>query len=99
MSTLLTLLSGLALIALLLVLLVALIKVQDGLAGVSASLAKIAMGVRAIEVETGILKTEAPKTLAGVTAIAEGGEAIAGGLQSIDARAAALATSLGARGR
>jgi hypothetical protein len=98
MQILLTLLSGLALLVLLGVLLVALTRVQYALDGINASLSKIAMGVRAIESETAILKAEAPTTLAAMTALADGGELIAARLSSAEARLGAIAESLGAKG-
>jgi hypothetical protein len=97
MQLLLTILSGLALIALLAVLLVALMRVQKALDGINTSLSKIAMGVRAIESETAILKAEAPTTLAAMTALADGGELIAARLSSADARLAGIAEALGAK--
>lgn len=97
MQLLLTVLSGLALLILLVVLLVALIRVQKALDGINVSMSKIAMGVRAIESETGILKAEAPTTLSAVTALADGGEVIAARLSSAEARLAAIATSLGSK--
>lgn len=96
MQLLLTILSGVALLALLLVLLVALTRVQKALDGINVSLEKIAMGVRAIETETAILKAEAPTTLAAVTALADGGEVIARHLGSAEARLDQIAASLGA---
>jgi hypothetical protein len=96
MQLLLTLLSGLALLALLVVLLIALTRVQNALDGINRSLAKIAMGVRAIESETAILKAEAPTTLAAMTALADGGEVIAARLSSAEARLGQVAVSLGA---
>jgi hypothetical protein len=98
MLLLLTVLSGIALLALLAVLLVGLVRVQYALDGINASLSKIAMGVRAIESETGILKAEAPTTLAAMTALADGGELIAARLSSADARLAGIAEALGAGG-
>jgi len=95
MLLLLTVLSGIAVVALLIVLLVALRQVHNGLENVHVSVQKIAWGVRAIEQETAILKSEAPTTLAGLTGIADGGEEIAAGLSSADARLASLAASLG----
>ena len=97
MQILLTLLSGLALLVLLGVLLVALTRVQYALDGINASLSKIAMGVRAIESETAILKAEAPTTLAAMTALADGGELIAARLSSAEARLGAIAETLGAK--
>jgi hypothetical protein len=87
----LTILSGLAVLALLVVLLIALRQIHNGLERVHLSVQKIAWGVRAIEQETAILKAEAPTTLAGLTAIADGGETLAAGLSSVDARLAVLA--------
>lgn len=98
MQLLLTVLSGVALLALLAVLLVALVRVQKALDGINQSLAKIAMGVRAIESETGILKAEAPTTLAAMTALADGGELIAARLSSAERRLGGIAESLGAKG-
>jgi hypothetical protein len=97
MQALLVLLSGLALLTLLAVLLVALARVQQALDGISGSLAKIVMGVRAIESETAILKAEAPTTLSAMTALAEGGELIAARLGSAETRLGKIAESLGAR--
>jgi hypothetical protein len=95
MQLLLTVLSGLALLTLLAALLVALTRVQYALDGINQSLAKISMGVRAIESETAILKTEAPTTLAAMTALADGGELIAARLSSAESRLGAIADSIG----
>jgi hypothetical protein len=97
MQLLLTVLSGLALLTLLVVLLAALIRVQKALDGINVSMSKIAMGVRAIESETGLLKAGAPTTLAAVTALADGGEVIAARLSSAEARLDAIAVSLGSK--
>ena len=97
MQLLLTILSGVALLVLLGALLVALTRVQSALDGINQSLAKIAMGVRAIESETAILKAEAPRTLATMTALADGGELIAAQLGSAEARLGAIAESLQAK--
>jgi hypothetical protein len=96
MQLLLTVLSGLALLALLIVLLVALTRVMKALDGINVSLSKIAMGVRAIESETAILKAEAPTTLAAMTALAVGGEVIAARLSSAESHLGQIAASLGA---
>ena len=96
MQLLLTVLSGLALLTLLVALLVALVRVQRALDGINVSMSKIAMGVRAIESETGLLKAGAPTTLAAVTALADGGEVIAARLGSAEQRLGAIAASLGA---
>lgn len=96
MQLLLTVLSGLALLTLLVALLVALTRIQKALDGINVSLAKISMGVRAIESETGILKAEAPTTLAAMTALADGGEVIAARLSSTETRLGTIAESLGA---
>jgi hypothetical protein len=98
MQLLLTILSGLALLVLLLALLIGLTRVQYALDGINQSLAKIAMGVRAIESETAILKAEAPTTLAAMTALADGGELIAARLGSAEQRLESIAASLGASG-
>lgn len=86
-----TILSGLTLWLLLGVLVVMLDRIRQSLAGINGTLAKIAMGVRAIEAETGILKAELPTTATALTQITEGAEAVAGVLASADQRLAALA--------
>ena len=95
MTALLTVLSGLALLTLLILLLVGLTRVLAALEGIRTSLAKIAMGVRAIESETGILAAEAPKTLEAMSGLADGGEVIAERLKSADGRLARLGEQLG----
>jgi hypothetical protein len=91
MELLLTILSGLALWLFLGVLVLMLDRIRRALAGINATLAKIAMGVRAIEAETAILKAELPTTATALTKITEGAEAVAGVLASADQRLAALA--------
>lgn len=75
----------------LVVLVVALDEIRQSLERVSRSLAKIAMGVRAIESETGLLPVAVPITATVLAQIADGGEAIAGKLSSVDGRLAAIA--------
>ena len=94
MQLVLVILSGLALLVLLAALLVGLTRVQYALDSIVVSLAKISMGVRAIESETAILKAEAPTTLAAMTALADGGEAIAAHLTSAEQRLTTIAASL-----
>lgn len=98
MQVLLTALSGLALLVLLLVLLVALTRVLAALEGIRASLSKIAMGVRAIEAETGPLVTGAPQTLEAMIGLADGAELIATRLESADGRLAQVREQVGASG-
>ena len=86
MELLLTILSGLALWVLLAVLVWALGRVQAALEGINRSLAKIAMGVRAIESETAILKATLPPTAATLADIAGGAEAIGASLVSANQR-------------
>ena len=86
MELLLTILSGLALWALLGVLVWALGRVQAALEGINRSLAKIAMGVRAIESETAILKATLPPTATTLADIAAGAEAIGASLIAANQR-------------
>ncbi|OGO54000.1 MAG: hypothetical protein A2V85_12285 [Chloroflexi bacterium RBG_16_72_14] len=95
MEAVLALLSMLLLWLFLLALAVALDEIRQSLESASRSLAKIAMGVRAIENETGALPVEVPITAAALTRIADGGEAIAGVLGSVDGRLAAIAPAEG----
>lgn len=90
MVLLLTVLSGLALLAFLVVALVVLDRIRASLAAIDISLARIAMGVRAIETETAALPAALPTTATTLTQITEGAEALAGLLASADARLAAL---------
>lgn len=90
MELLLTVLSGLALWLLLGVLVVLLGRIRAALAGINGSLAKIAMGVRAIEAETAILKAELPATAMLVTQLTAGAEAIAARLAAAERRLAEL---------
>jgi hypothetical protein len=90
MELLLTVLSGLALWLLLGVLVVLLGRIRAALAGINGSLAKIAMGVRAIEAETAILKAELPATAMLVTRLTAGAEAIAARLAAAERRLAEL---------
>ncbi|MEK6720783.1 MAG: hypothetical protein AABZ33_08960 [Chloroflexota bacterium] len=91
MELLLTFLSGVALITFLAVLLVFLNRIRSALAGINVSLSKIAMGVRAIEVETAILPAQIPVTATALTQITEGAETLAGVLASADGHLAQLA--------
>jgi len=91
MELLLTILSGLALWLFLGVLVLMLDRIRGSLSGINATIAKVAMGVRAIEAETAILKTELPTTATALTQITAGAEAVAGVLASADQRLAALA--------
>lgn len=91
MELLLTILSGAALIVFLAVLLIYLDRIRRSLAGINVSLSKIAMGVRAIEVETAILPDQIPVTATALTEITEGAEALAGILASADGHLAQLA--------
>jgi len=91
MELLLTLLSGVALITFLAVLLVFLNRIRNALAGINVSLSKIAMGVRAIEVETAILPAQIPVTATALTQITEGAETLASVLASADGHLAQLA--------
>jgi len=91
MELLLAVLSGLALLGFLVVALVVLDRIRAALAAIDISMAKIAMGVRAIEAETAVLPAALPTTAATLTEITEGAEALAGLLASADARLAALA--------
>jgi len=91
MELLLALLSGLALLTFLVVVLVILDRIRSALAGIDISMARIAMGVRAIEAETAILPAALPTTASTLTQITGGAEALAGILASADARLAALA--------
>jgi hypothetical protein len=76
--TILTALAVLALVAALVVYLVAITRVLDRIGGTATSLlAKIRLGVRAIEQETGALAPE-------VTRLNGGLAAIAGGLRAVD---------------
>lgn len=91
MEVVLAILSTILLWLFLIVLAVALDEIRQSLEGVSRSIAKIAMGVRAIESETAALPVEVPVTAAALTQIADGGEAIAAVLGSVDGRLAAIA--------
>lgn len=91
MELLLTFLSGAALITFLTMLLVFLARIRRALAGINVSLAKIAMGVRAIESETAILPAQLPITASALTQITDGAEALAGILVSADGHLAQLA--------
>ena len=91
MELLLTILSAVALLVFLAVLLYFLDRIRASLAGINVSLAKIAMGVRAIEAETAILPAQLPTTAEGLTRITEGAEALAGILASADGHLAQLA--------
>jgi hypothetical protein len=95
MEVLLAILSTLLLWLFLIALTIALDEIRQSLEGASKSLAKIAMGVRAIESETGALPVEVPVTAAALTQIADGGEAIAAVLGSVDGRLAAIAPAEG----
>ncbi len=91
MPLILTILSTLALWLFLGALVAMLSRIRTALEGINRSLAKIAMGVRAIESETAILKTELPITAAALTQLAAGGEAIAASLGSAERRLAEMA--------
>ncbi len=91
MELLLTLLSGVSLLAFLAVLVYFLGRIRKALAAINVSLSKIAMGVRAIEVETAILPAQLPITATTLTQITEGAEALAGILTSADGHLAQLA--------
>jgi hypothetical protein len=95
MEVVLAILSTILLWLFLIVLAVALDEIRQSLEGASRSMAKIAMGVRAIESETGALPVEVPVTAAALTQIADGGEAIAAVLGSVDVRLAAIAPAEG----
>ncbi len=90
MTLLLTILSVLALWLLLGALIFMLERIRAPLERINRSLAKIAMGVRAIESETGILKAELPTTASALGQIADGGEVIAARLASVDNRLAGI---------
>lgn len=87
----LTLMSGFTLLVFLAVLLHFLVRIGKALAAINGSLSKIAMGVRAIEVETAILPAQLPITATTLTQITEGAEALAGILTSADGHLAQLA--------
>ncbi len=91
MELLLTILSGAALIAFLAALLAFLARINRALEGINVSLAKVAMGVRAIDVETAMLPVLLPTTATALTQITEGAEALAGVLASADGHLAQLA--------
>lgn len=91
MELLLAILSGLALWLFLGVLVLMLDRIRRALTGINATLAKVAMGVRAIEVETAALPVALPVTAAALTQITEGAEALAGILASADGHLAQLA--------
>ncbi len=91
MELLLTFLSGGALITFLVVLLAYLDRIRKALASINVSLAKVAMGVRAIEAETAMLPVQLPITATVLTQITEGAEALAGILASADGHLAQLA--------
>ncbi len=91
MQLLLTILSGLALWLFLAALIAMLDRIRASLEGINTSLAKIAMGVRAIESETAILKAELPTTAVALTQLADGGEVIAANLASAETHLAAIA--------
>ena len=91
MELLLTFLSGAALITFLVVLLAFLDRIRKALGGINVSLAKVAMGVRAIESETAMLPAQLPITATALTQITEGAEALAGILASADGHLAQLA--------
>lgn len=90
MELLLAFLSGVALITFLAVLLVFLDRINQALAGIHRTMSKIAMGVRAIEVETAMLPAELPVTATALTQITEGAEALASTLASADGNLAQL---------
>lgn len=91
MELLLAILSGAALWLFLIVLILFLDRIRKALAGIDVSLSKVAMGVRAIEVETAILPAALPTTATALTQITEGAEALAGILASADGHLAQLA--------
>ena len=91
MELLLATLSGLALWLFLGVLGLMLDRIRRSLSGINTTLAKIAMGVRAIESETGILPVALPVTATAVTQIADGAEVIAATLATAETRLANLA--------
>lgn len=91
MELLLAILSGAALWLFLIVLILFLDRIRKALAGIDVSLSKVAMGVRAIEVETAILPAQLPITATALTQITEGAEALAGILASADGHLAQLA--------
>ena len=91
MNLLLAILSGAALWLLLIVLILFLDRIRRALAGINASVSKIAMGVRAIEAETAILPAALPTTATTLTQITEGAEALAGILGSAAGHLAQLA--------
>jgi hypothetical protein len=95
MELLLATLSGLALWLFLGVLVLMLDRIRRSLSGINATLAKVAMGVRAIESETAILKAELPTTATALTQITDGAEAVAGLLAAADGKLAALAPQEG----
>jgi hypothetical protein len=95
MELLLATLSGLALWLFLGVLVLMLDRIRRSLSGINATLAKVAMGVRAIESETAILKAELPTTATALTQITDGAEAVAGLLVAADGKLAALAPQEG----
>ncbi|MBI4504726.1 MAG: hypothetical protein HY691_04265 [Chloroflexi bacterium] len=88
MELLLTTLSGLALWVFLALLVAMLGRIRAALERIHVSLAKIAMGVRAIESETAILKAELPTTVDTLAQLSGGAEVIAAGLASAERRLA-----------
>src|SRR5215467_6713876 len=91
--TVLTALAVLALVAALVVYLVRIIRVLERIGGTPTSLlAKIRLGVRAIEQETGALAPE-------VTRLNEGLTAIAGGLKAVDEHLSGTVSTVTAQGQ
>ena len=90
MELLLAILSGLALWLFLGVLVLMLGRIRRALSGINATLGEVAMGVRAIEVETATLPQALPVTATALTQITEGAEALAGILASADGHLAVL---------
>lgn len=88
MELLLAILSGLALWVLLAVLVALLGRIRAALASINATLAKIAMGVRAIERETAILSDVLPGTATTLTQVADHAALIASRLASAENRLA-----------
>ena len=90
--TLLTALAVLALVAALVIYLIRIIRVLERIGGTPTSLlAKIRLGVRAIEQETAALAPEATRLNQGLTAIA-------GGLRAVDDRLAATVAAVTRQG-
>ena len=91
---LLTFVSGLELIVLLAALAVALYRIQASLDGIQVHASKILWGVRAIEHETGPLKTGLPELRATLTDVVGGAGVIADRLTAADEHLGAAAEAL-----